>query len=218
MEKMPDNPSWTYNPKSKRYTSTTTGRFISVTEAQRLRNEFVQYQAEKVTDLASDLVNDLITPQQWKESMISTIKDTYIDLYALGSGGKNNLTQSDYGTIGAMVKKQYGQSSYLENFYNQIIDGNLTEGQIGVRSRMYVRSAEYAFAVSKDKNVDLPAYPADGSTQCRVNCRCEWKIEEVYSGDTLIGYDCYWIVDYGAEHCPDCIDRGQRWNPYRVRL
>jgi hypothetical protein len=58
---------------------------------------------------------------------------------------------------------------------------------------------------------DLPAYPRDGSTVCRVYCRCQWQIKK--RSDAL--YEATWKLGQ-AEHCPDCILRAKQWNPLRL--
>ena len=137
------------------------------------------------------------------------IKNTYIDLYSMGAGGRNNLSQRDWGRIGAILKEQW---KYLRNMFDLISKGKLSVEQIINRFAMYINSANEALwkALTRDLGFDLPAYPGDGSTECLTNCRCEWDIHEV-----LEGYDCYWIVDHEAENCQTCLQRGKDWNPWK---
>jgi len=61
---------------------------------------------------------------------------------------------------------------------------------------------------------ELPAYPGDGQTICLTNCACSWQIEEVYEGEVLTGWDCYWTLGIvKTEHCDDCLDNTGKWNP-----
>jgi hypothetical protein len=80
---------------------------------------------------------------------------------------------------------------------------------------MYMRSAREAFERGKMRAwgiPDLPAWPGDGSTECLTNCRCHWEFEPWQ------GYiNCYWIIDWEAENCQDCIDRYHLWNPWRTK-
>lgn len=59
----------------------------------------------------------------------------------------------------------------------------------------------------------LPAYPGDGSTRCRVNCKCRWVLHKVGDRD----WDCYWRLGIAEDHCETCPRRALMWNPIQVR-
>lgn len=94
---------------------------------------------------------------------------------------------------------------------------SLYEAQIAARSRMYISSAREAFERANARAhgaPDLPAYPGDGQTVCLTNCRCNWRIEEVYDDEgNLAGWNCYWEIDAAAENCPDCQANHSKWYP-----
>lgn len=203
---------WVWSVAAHRYRNVRTGRFIGATEMLGLRDTFLDAQRASAADLAERLIQNDMTVGQWERIMRRDIKTSYIDQYVLAHGGRGTMTQADWGRIGAMVKEQY---RYLDGFAQAIADGNLTEGQIRMRSQMYHDSSVQAYerAAAQILGVPrLPAYPGDGSTACHTNCRCHWRIEPVNGG-----WDCYWIVDPAAEHCDDCIERGDQWNPLEVR-
>ena len=206
---MPNNPLWIWDDASRRYRDTRTGRYVGVQAMQDLRNEFVQQQMNRAAKLAEQYRTADISIYDLESNLKDIIKNTYIDLYAMGAGGRHNLSARDWGKIGAMLKEQYGANGYLKGFMEQIANGNLSELQIASRANLYINSANEALwkAITRDMP-DLPAYPGDGSTQCLTNCRCEWRIEPVEGG-----YNCYWVVDHAAENCPDCLQRGVDWNP-----
>jgi hypothetical protein len=162
---------------------------------------------EQAAALAADLAGGKLTLNEWLLQMRKIIKEAYIAEYSLAVGGIGNLTQSDYGRIGAMLKKQY---QYLQNFAEDIAKGNLSQAQIAYRAKMYIDSSTQAFerANAIIQGVPhLPAYPGDGQTACRANCRCHWEIEK-----TDGGYNCYWRLGV-AEHCDDCVANAAAWNP-----
>lgn len=219
---MPNNPIWIWDDRTKRYRNTSTGRFFGVDAMQVLRDEFINQQKGAVDVLAEQLRKGDITLNQWNKAMQQTIKNTYIDLYAMGAGGRNSLSQKDWGRIGAMLKEQYGKGSYLEGFYNAIASGNMSEGQIAARGKMYINSANEALwkGITNDlptrpgQSYPLPFYPGDGSTECLTNCLCQWDIIR-----TDNGYDCYWRLS-NAEHCPTCEARSfdPRYQPYQIQV
>jgi hypothetical protein len=176
------------------------------------RDTYLDAQRASAADLASRLARADIDVAQWQKAMRNDIKDSYINQYVLGHGGRGTMTQADWGRVGAMVKEQY---RYLDGFATAVADDTLTEAQIRARSQMYHDGSVSAYERAHTLALgvpSLPAYPGDGSSECLGNCRCTWDIREVDGG-----WDCYWIVDPGAEHCDTCQDRGSKWNPLEVR-
>ena len=198
---------WTWDDASNRYRNTDTGRYIGIRQMLPLRDTFVEAQKSAIDDLAGRLVTGDIDTAQWVDEFKGILRTTYKDEYALACGGRNAMTQRDYGIIGRQLRDQY---TYLYRFADQVENGQLTEGQIRMRSRMYVDSATQAFERGHAAAIgapDLPAYPADGSTQCRSNCKCHWELRD--EGDH---WEAFWKLGM-AEHCPDCVERSQTWAP-----
>ncbi len=206
-------PLWIWEEKLKRYRETATGRFIGATQMNNLRADFLVQQKAEMGKLAESYRLGQIDIYKLESQVKSLLKQTYIDNYAMGAGGRNNMTSSDWGKIGSMLKKQYGEDGYLGKFMKQIGEGQLSEAQIKARLDMYANSSTQSLwrGYTRDMPMNLPAYPGDGSTICRTNCQCEWDIQPLENG-----YDCYWRLG-AAEHCPDCLDRASKWKPYKIR-
>ena len=210
---MPENkPLWYWDDSVKRYRSPVTGRFIGIDDMNGLRAEFMESQKERVEGVTNVYAAEAIDFKTYRNQVTDIIRQTYVDLYAMGAGGRNNLTAKDWGSIGGMLKEQYG---YLNPFMDQIEAGELSQAQITVRLKMYINSASEAFwrAFARDIPIDLPHYPGDGSTACLTNCQCRWDIQFVPG----VGYNCYWILGE-AENCDDCIARTKEYNPYFISI
>jgi len=205
---MPERPLWTWDDKAQRYRETASGRFIGIERMNELRGQFISQQKNVLESLTDSYYNGSLTLQKYHKQTREIIKDTYIDLYAMGAGGRKNLSARDWGRIGAMLKEQY---KYLDNLMAQIERGEISPAQAAARLNMYLNSANEALwkAYTRDLCFALPAYPGDGSTQCLTNCQCEWEIVKVPEG-----VDCYWRLG-AAEHCPDCVERSVTWNPWK---
>jgi hypothetical protein len=167
--------------------------------------------AKTATD---SLLNNQISASQWESQMRLTLKNNYIQQYLLGIGGKGNMTQADYGSIGGMLAEQY---KYLRNFAQQIANGQLSEAEIQRRVEMYINSAREAWNRARARihgipDGSLPDYPGSGHTECLTNCKCAWEIEE---SDTE--WRAFWRLGYvRTEHCTDCVHRSQEWSPYII--
>jgi hypothetical protein len=175
---------------------------------QELREQFMDQQKVLMTDLVSQYERGGITIQALTDNIKQVLKDTYIDMYVMGKGGRNMMTQADWGSIGGMLREQY---RYLDRLMAQVAAGEISFAQLNARLGMYVNSANEALwrGYNSDLPFSLPAYPGDGSTPCLTNCQCEWNIVQVEGG-----YDCYWRLGE-AEHCPVCQERAHDWNPWR---
>jgi hypothetical protein len=204
---------WLWSTAAHRYRNTRTGRFLGPTEMVSLRDVYLDSKKIGAGDLTVRLANGEMDVAQWQRIMRNDVKNSYIDQYVLGHGGRGTMTQADWGRIGAMVKEQY---RYLDGFARAVADDTLSEAQIRTRAGMYHDSSVQAYERGHSQMMGvptLPAYPGDGSTACHSNCRCHWDIREVNGG-----WDCYWVVMGGGEMCEDCAQRGDEWSPYEVRV
>lgn len=207
---------WVWEPAAKRYRLTTEGAdalnqkpgtFVSQVKMLSLRDEYITARKDNTNALANQLAKGDITLNQWTQSMRQEVKDNFINQYMLAHGGRNSMTQADWGRVGQMVRGQY---EYLNAFADQIASGEYSEQAIAARARMYVESSGQAFERGKAAAQgvpDLPAYPSDGQTACLTNCRCAWNIKE-----TSTEWQAYWQLG-DAEHCSDCVANASRWNP-----
>jgi hypothetical protein len=201
---------WQYDDSAKRYRDLNTGRFLSASSAISMRDGYQEARKEVANDLADSLTAGDITVQQYVLRMRDEIKATYIAEYMLGKGGRHNMTQSDWGSLGNQLRNQYG---YLQNFAQEIAAGQLSDAQIAARGRMYFASATQAFerAQTSARGIPpLPQYPADGNTICKTNCKCRLRFVEKDDA-----WEVFWTLGT-AEHCPDCLELAAAWNPLIV--
>jgi hypothetical protein len=207
----PTRSPWEWNPKSQRYYNTTSGQFLSNAKMLDLRDQFTAAKQGSIRALAGDVASGKISVQEWTLGFRQQVKTTYLDEYILARGGRNNMTQADWGRVGQMVKTQY---QYQAQFAADVAAGKLTEPQIAARSSMYINSATQAYEkgrVAGRGMPSLPQYPGDGNTVCHANCKCNWDIEET---------DTEWLATWSlgaAEHCDDCVDLAGRYNPLRMQ-
>lgn len=193
-------------PRNSRQPFTTGNRGITPRNLVKARDVGIAANVPAADALALRLSTGEITVQAWTSGMRELIKQTYTQQYMLSRGGVNAMTQADWGQLGAALRDQY---RHLDQFAQEIASGKLSPAQIQARARLYVNSATQAFERGKASShgLRLPAYPGDGSTQCRTNCKCRWSI-----ADRGAFWECRWMLGV-AEHCPDCVTYAGRWNP-----
>lgn len=174
------------------------------------RDQLIQAQNVYVDRAAGRLVSGKATLNQWITDFRVQLKVNYVQEYLLARGGKNAMTEADWKTIGDGLQKQY---EYMNRLAEEIKAGKLSEAQIRMRMKMYFESSSAMYEKGNAEakgSPRLPQYPADGGTQCRVNCKCYWDIQPVEGG-----WNCFWRLGV-AEHCPDCVELAGRWNPLFV--
>lgn len=187
-----------YNNTAQRWYDTGTGRFVSeqaVTDEMRVHQQATYNVLETLT---TQLYRGQITLEQWQVGIAYELKDAHLAQAMYAVGGKNNMTQANYGRVGGTLADEY---RYLANFANDIAAGNVSEAQALARIRQYGNATqasywrEYRNATkeliywnlnpaehcgdcltlaggSPYKPNELSQVPGDGATQCRGNCRC----------------------------------------------
>ena len=135
-------PEWVWLDSSHRYHDLTSGRFVSAEQARDWSHAAADASGDAATEFARMLDGGQLTLGDWQTVMREEIKDAYIEQYLLGRGGLDKFTKSEAGSLGGMLAEQY---RYLDRFARDIAAGNLTEGQIAARARMYIRSSSEAF-------------------------------------------------------------------------
>lgn len=135
-----------------RYRDSTTKRFVKGTVVEAWSDDSISATKDIATEL-SEGAND--NPQLWFQSMRSEIKNEYTRQYLTGAGGRNNMTQADWGSVGGMVADQY---RYLNDMLAEIEAGNLSDLQIAARARMYINSAKEAFYRSSEGRHKVAEY------------------------------------------------------------
>ena len=185
-------------------------KIVEPTPILRDRFVYMHEQSGWLQGVSKRLVDGEVRIDRWVLDFRQRLKKTYIDQYVLSRGGRQAMTQSDWGRVGRMLRDRYG---YLNRFAEDIKTGSLSNKQIAARGELYFKSARQAFERGKEASAGmprLPAYPGDGSTVCLSNCQCHWDVQET-EGEWL----ATWTLG-AAEHCPDCIERSNDWAPLRL--
>ncbi len=174
---------WRFLDKLGQFWNQTVGKLVPRLQVRRWADRSID--AAPVAEWASDLASGRLTLDRWEALMRERIKLEMLKQYAAGIGGVDRMTARDYGSVGGMIADQY---RYLSRFAREIADGNLTEGQILRRMRMYVNSCREAYERAYRR------------------AAAEAELDEER-----------WVMDPQAEHCsgdPGCIELSALgWQP-----
>lgn len=155
-----------------RYQDKATGRFVSADAVRAELDTFLDGATDPSKALAGQLKDGSLSVNDWETGMRRVVKNTHLASIAEERGGWENMTQSDYGRAGQIIREQYG---YLRNFAGEIADGTQPlDGRLDVRSDLYVKAGRESFYKSKQAaaekagltHVQSRLNPADHCAEC----------------------------------------------------
>ncbi len=185
------------------------GRFISRSSVLAILDQYLS-STEPLFGLVDDYIAGSITGAFLIKQIKDEVRDAAIIAYMVGRGGRGQMTQSDWGRVGNVIKDQY---KFLDRLLKEL--PNLSSGQLKFRLSMYLNSTREAFERANEvaqgiSPGSLPAYPGSGDTICLTNCKCSWRIEKTKSG-----WNCYWELGSSVP-CETCKGRSKSWNPFVI--
>lgn len=137
-----------YDPRAGAYRSIKTGRFVSSAEVSQIVAETVDRLGDTLSGYSDQLIRDRLSVADFQLSVASELKNTFIQLSQLASGG---------GKIDKAVEDGLGeQLDRLDKFGQAIARGELSVPMIKARARAYSNSARVLFfqieALSKKRS------------------------------------------------------------------
>ncbi len=136
------NPEFTYDQKALRFRNRE-GRFVARSairvELARVRDEA----AARLVDLSKRLQAGAINLAEWQIQARDIIKANHAAHAATARGGWAQMSQSDWGRVGALTRRQY---EYLNRFALQIEQGLPLDGRFLRRARMYADAAAATYS------------------------------------------------------------------------
>lgn len=177
------------------------GRVVSDADIRDAVERITDAMADDMARLTRQLQAGEITQATWRTAMARDTKIVHLSAGMAAGGGRNALSQRDWGFLGRVVRDQY---AFLRGFADQVADGSAgTDAQIERRARMYATSARLTFEATRDRAaaragfdqernvlggtehhcqecpalsaqgwVDAGTLPPIGSRSCGLGCRC----------------------------------------------
>jgi hypothetical protein len=133
--------AWSYDPISGRYRGEN-GRFLSKAAIEALVDGRIKKLNGQLQDFTRRLIDGNITIDQWQGSVREALKPAHLQAAMVGVGGKDALSQSDYGRIGQRLRSEY---SYLQNFASDILAGRVSAAMALARIGLYAESVRGSY-------------------------------------------------------------------------
>ena len=147
-------PTYYWDPSVARFRDET-GLFVANEVVRGYVDASLRATGSVVEPLIELTLSGTLTPDELEDRIREELKREYLRNYYLGIGGRAQMTQADYGSIGGDLAYQYRK---LSGFIDEIASGELSESQIRSRMRMYVNSARQAFEKAKRKSKIVAGY------------------------------------------------------------
>lgn len=132
-----------WNESSGRYIDLQTGRFVKFSDVRGALESVMDASGVRMNTLTQQLIDQKLSLAEWQSGMMEQIKISHTAAAASARGGWAQMSQSDWGAVGRMIRQQYG---YLRNFANQIASGEQKlDGRALVRADLYAQAARGTF-------------------------------------------------------------------------
>lgn len=163
-----------------------------------------------VGEVNDAFINGSIGRDEWIRLMRIQLKRAHLSALATGHSGRwNEISQREFGRLGQVLRTQYG---FLEDFIDAVIADpeKLNSVYMNNRSSLYGSASRQTMLAGRYEARGfnpsiLPAIPGDGSSNCRVRCKCHWSFVKTSATTWRIS----WRLGK-ADHCETCVNRADR--------
>jgi len=131
---------WDYELASYVYKST--GKAVANSVMLSWADSYTVVVKTRIGVLTEKFIDGSITLEQWQQRMAIEIKDGWIVSSNIGRGGREMMTQADWGRTGGRLQYEY---SKLREFAEQINMGNLTDAEIMARAQLYANATRLGY-------------------------------------------------------------------------
>lgn len=198
-------PRYRYDERAGRFRDSRTGRFVAPSVVNAALGSVIDTAAADMRMLSQQLQAGSVSLKVWQLGMEQGIKNMHLASAALAKGGWRQLTQADFGRIGAIVKREYQylrklaadvaggkqklNGTFLQRAQEYMRAGKTTYNEVlkrehEKRQETYVRNVRHARdscpgCIAQSElgwvNTSDPRLVPPGRRTCRGYCKCEWE-------------------------------------------
>lgn len=203
---------WRYDPAKHAYIDPA-GKIVTLRQMVATRDAFVAARVAMAQALGDALAAGTITLDEFSTQFRALSAETLTALHLFGSGGAA-MVEARPTLVARLAQLLERQIPYADAFIAELQDGTVTAEAAGARAGLYQGAGIEAYeqARADDFGIELPFYPADGSSECKTNDRCAWIIETRWNDE--LGRDvtyATWQTEHDENVCETCRQRGAEW-------
>lgn len=168
--KSPITPQYGWDPrlgKTGRYVDLRTGKIVPRTDIAAAMERRLAGTQKAINTISRQFAQGNMSLAEWQTAMKTELKLLHTTAGALAKGGWGQMSQSDYGAIGAQTKEQY---KYLQRFAQEIESGKQKLlGLDGKPSKQFLRRADMYGQAARGTNSQMERREANrgGATEER---------------------------------------------------
>ena len=132
------------SPAAGNYLNLDTGQHLTSKKLVAVAQKGVQARERRFVELTKQVTNNEISVGEWQAQMRDGIKRGFIEQYMMGRGGRAQMSQSDWGRVGAKIREQF---NFLSMFEIDLANGVCVGGRAVNRARMYASATHGAFSL-----------------------------------------------------------------------
>lgn len=117
-----------------RYRDKATGRLVSERAVFNAADGFREMTRQNIQQHTQRFLDGQIELADWQRRVAGEVRDSRMVAYMAARGGKNAMTQADYGRIGGRLSNDF---RHLDTFAQEIKVGMLSPAQIKARADLY---------------------------------------------------------------------------------
>lgn len=205
--------AWSYDVSKRRYADG--DREVTERQMLDLRNAIAGTMADESATLAQRLIDGVISLVEWAKAFAALIRAGVAAGFLLGRGGRSQIDARALALMDALIGDQL---DYAKGFATELAPtlaaGTATTEGVAARSALYAGASVQAFHVGQSESYgfSFEAYPADGTSECGGNCRCELIITDADENNWSVTWDT--VGDGNV--CRTCAERGRKWQSFLV--
>lgn len=128
-------PGFVYVKGIGRFRDMATGRFVAESRVYgAIAEDYRGVLADRLTGLTERLVDGSLPLDAWRDAFARELKDAHGIAAMAGKGGVNNMSPTDWGSVGGSLRREY---AHLDGFAAGVADGTVSDAQALARARQY---------------------------------------------------------------------------------
>jgi hypothetical protein len=176
---MPIISRYRWNANSRRYIGPD-GRFVPASTIRDEVDEALDAARKRAQTTAQLFRERAISVDVWRDEMRQIIKEIHLYSASAAEGGWAQLSPSDYGRVGRIVRDEY---AWLERFAGEIEDGLTLDGRFLARVELYTEAGRMTYHLIERASMEESGMteelsmlnPADHCGECIGEAAADWS-------------------------------------------
>lgn len=190
---MPPRRRFTFDDRAGRYRATS-GRFLPASTVRSYIDRTLDAHARAVADITEQFRARAVTLGEWERRMRAELKAIHLYSGMAAKGGRGQLTQADFGRIGARLKSEY---ALLRSLADDVASGKQPiDGRLASRARMYAQAGRGTFHLIERVEMEKRGFDREENILAPAD-HCAGCLTETERGAVRIGS----LVPIGQRDC-----------------